>query len=102
VLPASASPAAQLFIQAAAFSSSLHILHLFSFNHFFYKLFYPILLVLPPITILHSHNLLKMIVPTAVMEAIAATASVAPIPTVVPGSETIHVTAGAIGHRTLW
>lgn len=38
--------------------------------------------------------------PSAILQA--ASASVAPIPTVIPGSEPIYAKAGDVGNRTLW
>lgn len=47
-----------------------------------------------------------MIVEPGMMEAlkktVTATSSVAPIPTVVPGTEPIYQQAGDVGNRTLW
>jgi hypothetical protein len=37
--------------------------------------------------------------PTAVLKA---SSSVAPIPTIVPGNDSIYVKAGDVGNRTLW
>jgi hypothetical protein len=40
--------------------------------------------------------------PTAIVQAVQASSSVAPIPTVIPGNEPIYQTAGDVGNRTLW
>jgi len=39
---------------------------------------------------------------SSVLSSLTATSSVAPIPTIIPGSKPIYVTAGDVGNRTLW
>lgn len=43
-----------------------------------------------------------MIVPQDLLEAAKPTSSVAPIPTVVPGTDPVYYKSGDVGNRTLW
>lgn len=37
-----------------------------------------------------------------IIDPLKASSSVAPVPTVIPGSDPVYVKAGDVGNRTLW